>query len=368
MISKKMMSLLTAVAVSGGAVATAVVAPAVIASEQTMAEQYEPYYEDTVGQGDSNSFYARLKSDLPLPAGTKTLLEGGRENGISYFLSTSGDGDIYFSNSWGIPATGATIRPTVTVIYPDGSAEEISALITLIPPHYDSYSVDYGHVEISPAASATFQLQNEVPPNTEISLLNLPNVTELSNAGWTFSVTEEGYFSVSSPENADGPVALQLFVEYPDGTFETSSVTVNVIPPHAETYSVSYGATAVMGGESLTVTPDQVDLPDGTEITLGDNPELTTNGWDLDVTADGELTATAPAEADGTFTIALTVTYPDGTSEATTAQVIATPAPKDAEPGLDDTEPGNPATETPKPSDPGIPSRPQVGGSSFGSS
>lgn len=76
-----------------------------------------------------------------------------------------------------------------------------------------------------------------------------------------------------------------------------------------------------------------------------------------------------PDDADGTVEIALTVTYSDGTSEPTTARVTATPAPpQDVEPGQDDTEPENPTTETPKPSDPGTPSRPKAGGSSFGSS
>lgn len=156
---------------------------------------------------------------------------------------------------------------------------------------------------------------------------------------------------------------------YPDGTSEPTSITITVIPAAlVELHDVTYGVTAVMGGESLAVTPGQVDLPAGTEITLGDNSELIAEGWVLDVTADDELTATAPATADGAVAIALTVTYPDGTTEATTAEVAATPAPKHSEPGGDDTEPENPTTETPKPSDPGIPSRPQAGGSSFGSS
>jgi hypothetical protein len=354
-ISKKMLSLLTAVTLSGGVAATtAVVAPSVIASEQTMAEQYEPYYEDVVGQGESLGFYARLKSDSPLPAGTRFLLEGKREDGISYFLSTSNDGDIYFSRGGGLPATGATVYPRVTVLYPDGSAEEIVASITLIPPHADSYSVGYGDVEVAPDSSEDFQLQRQVPTGTRISVLNLPNVTELTNTGWAFAFSEDGNFSVSSPENAEGPFTLQLLVEYPDGTSETSSVTINVVSPQNELHEVTYRGVDVTGGDTVTASPTETDLPAGTRITLADNTALTAAGWDLEVTADGELTATAPNDADGTVEIALTVTYPDGTTEETTAKVAATPAPTDDEDDEDDQSVD--------------PNRPKAGGSSFGSS
>ena len=82
-----------------------------------------------------------------------------------------------------------------------------------------------------------------------------------------------------------------------------------------------------MGDNSTYISPTETDLPAGTVISLADNTDLTAAGWALDVTADGRLKVTPPEDADGTVQIALTVTYPDGTTEPAIAQVAAIPAP-----------------------------------------
>jgi hypothetical protein len=362
-ISKKMLSLLTAATLSGGVAATtAVVAPSVIASEQTMAEQYEPYYEPITNQGGETE-YARLHSDLPLPSQTQVFFTDypsgtGREKGITFTLiDWSTLGAIYFRDlglGGSIPPGGATVEPRVTIIYPDGSAEIISASLTLIPLHKVSYDVRYGSPEISPGSSETFPVLSEIPSGSKISIVSLPEVAELRSAGWNFGVLDNGDLKVTAPENAQGMVTLQFLVVYPDGTQELSSTTVQVTPKDSELYEVTYGGVDVTGGDTVTASPTETDLPVGTRITLGENTALTAAGWGLEVTADGELTATAPTDADGTVEIALTVTYPDGTSEETTATITATPAPTDDEDDEDD--------------QPVVPNRPKAGGSSFGSS
>lgn len=159
--------------------------------------------------------------------------------------------------------------------------------------------------------------------------------------------------AIEIPLGANGLHTFPLVVSYPDGTRESSSLTVSAvpIPADSERHQVTYRASDVTGGESVTVSPTETNLPTDILITLADNTGLTANGWTLDVTADGKLTATAPDDADGIIEIALTVTYPDGSTEPATAQITATPAPTD-----DESE------------QPITPSRPKAGGSSSGSS
>ncbi|MGP6174073.1 YPDG domain-containing protein [Corynebacterium sp. A21] len=366
MISKKMLSLLTAAAVSGGAIATAaVVSPTVIAAEQTMAEQYEPYYKDVVGHSRIiNSAY--LYSATGLPAGTKFLLTDhtdanyGVEKGLYVALSESGDGSLAFTD-WSfsnitVPPTGTTITPRITVIYPDGSAEIITAKLTYIPPQNDSYSVEYPAMKIAPGETTITQpLATNLPEDIKISLVNLPELGNLRTAGWTLDMAQDGTLTIAAPEDAEGEVTLPILVTYSDGTSESSSaiVSVEAKPLDAELHDVTYAAATLTGGKSVTITPKETTLPEGTTITLADNAALITAGWTFQVTTAGELTATAPADADGAVQINLTVTYPDGTTEPTGTNITAKAK----------------AVEDPKDEDPNPIEKPiKAGGSSFGSS
>ena len=68
--SKKLLSVLTAVALSGGAVTTtAIVSPSIVSAAETMADQYDPFYDDTTVRAVP---WAKLypQDKKGLPAGT----------------------------------------------------------------------------------------------------------------------------------------------------------------------------------------------------------------------------------------------------------------------------------------------------------
>lgn len=83
--SKKLLSVLTAVALSGGAVTTtAIVSPSIVSAAETMADQYDPFYDDTT---------IRAVPRAPLyPQGEKRLPSGTT---FSLFDSTSYSPEVF---------------------------------------------------------------------------------------------------------------------------------------------------------------------------------------------------------------------------------------------------------------------------------
>ncbi|HJG43319.1 Rib/alpha-like domain-containing protein [Corynebacterium phoceense] len=368
MISKKMLSLLTAVAMGSGIVATAAVAaPSVVASEQTMADQYEPRYVETTQRAET-SFRVPLTSDEPLPQGTTFTLLGINVAGymkiedglIVHLWGTSGLWVQISGSVAGVTPEGRTTSAEILVTYPDGSSEIVETEVTFIPQDEMVYSPTYPPIEVVAGASQDVDVESDkpLPEGVRFQLTNSTAINNFIAEGWEIAVQPSGMISIKAPAGApENSFRILVVAMYADGTSDLVEIPVTVTEPqpiHNETYEVTYGDADVTGGEAVTVSPTETDLPAGTRITLADNTALSAAGWTLEVTAGGELTATAPNDADGTVEIALTVTYPDGTTEPTTAEVTATPAPKDEKDGEDD--------------QPVAPNRPQAGGSSLGSS
>ena len=83
--SKKLLSVLTAVALSGGAVTTtAIVSPSIVSAAETMADQYDPFYDDTTIRA--------VPRVLLYPQGEKRLPSGTT---FSLFDSTSYSPEVF---------------------------------------------------------------------------------------------------------------------------------------------------------------------------------------------------------------------------------------------------------------------------------
>ncbi|AIT62145.1 hypothetical protein CDOO_01010 [Corynebacterium doosanense CAU 212 = DSM 45436] len=334
-----------------------------------MADQYAPHYVETTQRAET-SFRVPLVSGEPLPTGTNfTLLgtnaSGGTkiEDGLIVHMWRNSEIWVQRSNYGDVWTTeGRTTSVEILVTYPDGSSEIVETEVTFIPEDNMIYSPTYPHIEVAAGESLDIDVESaqSLPEGVTFQLTNSTAIDNLIAAGWDISIQPSGQLSIQAPDGAAASSFKILVVaRYPDGTSDLIEIPVTVTEPQprdSELYEVTYGDVAVIGGGSVTASPAETDLPAGTRITLGDNTALTAAGWTLKVTADGELTATAPNDVDGTVEIALTVTYPDGTTEPATAKVAATPAPQDDE---DDED---------KDDQPIVPNRPKTGGSSFGSS
>lgn len=83
--SKKLLSVLTAVALSGGAVTTtAIVSPSIVSAAETMTDQYDPFYDDTTIRA--------VPWVLLYPQGEKRLPSGTT---FSLFDSTSYSPEVF---------------------------------------------------------------------------------------------------------------------------------------------------------------------------------------------------------------------------------------------------------------------------------
>lgn len=146
---------------------------------------------------------------------------------------------------------------------------------------------------------------------------------------------------------------------------------MSVTPEDTHAYDIHYPGVEVTAGTVASADPSTnhwgYPVPAGTTFVMTGYQEVhdrRAEGWIIEVDSiSGKLTVAAPEGAEGSVAIPLSVTYPDGSRDTTWVEVTATSAPKHIGPEGDDREP-----ETPKPSDPGTPSLPQTGGSSFGSS
>lgn len=332
--SKKLLSLLTAAALSGGVITTAaVVTPSVVSAAETMADQYQPYFSPTQGHTSSRMSYAYLRSSANLPAGTEFYLQNSADYGVQEGIYYTISGQNIAFTKWSGPglkpmlATGTTIDVPVTVIYPDNSAEVITATLTLTPPNAEGYEVYY-EVLVEQGTTETFTPSGPKLPNgTSVSVINNPDVAALRNSGWEFINGANATLTVSAPADASGSVSLPLRISYPDGTGELTTVHIDVAatnPPQSETYDVVYQATVLTAGDATTITPDTPGLPAGTTITLVEDlylENLRNTGWVVNVDTQGALGISAPINASGATTVSLLVLYPDGTQELTFAQI-----------------------------------------------
>lgn len=83
--SKKLLSVLTAVALSGGVVTTtAIVSPSIVSAAETMTDQYDPFYDDTTVRA--------VPWVLLYPQGEKRLPSGTT---FSLFDSTSYSPEVF---------------------------------------------------------------------------------------------------------------------------------------------------------------------------------------------------------------------------------------------------------------------------------
>ncbi|WP_293951155.1 Rib/alpha-like domain-containing protein [uncultured Corynebacterium sp.] len=343
--SKKMMSLLTATALSGGIITAAVVTPSIVAAAESMADQHQPSYVPAAGSTNNLISFSSLTSAEELPDGTQFHLENNEDYLVvaGIYVRVKDDGKIVFSvwngpGAQAIPVSGTTITVPITVAYPDQSSEVITAELTLAPPHDEGFDVVYDAPSVEQGTTATLHpADEELPEGTSIEVIDSATTLNLQDSGWEFSAEENAALTVVAPEEVTGPIHLQLRVSYPDGTSELATTMVEVIdptlpqpevidptPPQADNPGDIYPVGAITQGALATISPDDSLLPDGTTISLVDDSQLQdllSAGWDIHVGDENVLFYTAPFAAKGPATVNLLVDYPDGTQSETTAAI-----------------------------------------------
>ncbi|MGV0388799.1 Rib/alpha-like domain-containing protein [Corynebacterium sanguinis] len=336
MISKKMLSLLTAVVVSGGAATTAVIAPAVIASEQTMAERYQPGYDQETYRAVPSHFFP-VRSDGALPSGTKfSLVDSGSLDFISHgavmVAMRSSDGELHvWFNSLHTPNPGVSTVPVrVAAYYPDGSSEIFVSNVSVTPEDTHVYDIHYPSLEVragtvASANPSTNHRGYPVPTGTRFAMTGYQEVHDRRAEGWVIEVdSASGELTVAAPEGVEGSVEIPLSVTYPDGSQDTTWAKAWAFKPHADAYDIAFDTVTIDAGATFYAQPNNIEHPVDTTVTLVPSQELESlqeDGWTIEGDTGIGFFITAPRTATTGAQLPLTVTYPDGTTEPTSITI-----------------------------------------------
>lgn len=280
-------------------------------------------------------------------------------------------------NDKAVPGSSADIPVKVT--YKDGSTDLTVATVVVVGDQSRVYNPDYKQSITTPGTAVTSNImEGSQPPARDLQPTTPYEVPSDVN-GWTVSVDENGNVTATPPANArpGDHIDVPVTVHYQDGSSDV------VYAPFVVNLTNNYEATpiyppkTVVPGETVT-SPLNLDKPDDVNVSAKDpyaieasdtvtptgnnnefgNPEYavtTDHGtWTVSLDNDGNVVATAPKEAQpgDMVSVPVKVTYADGTTDVSSAEINVAdqptrPVPFTVEYKYDDTvEAGTYKTET----------------------
>lgn len=214
---------------------------------------------------------------------------------------------------------GTFAQPVVEITYSNGSKDFLPLLVSVTPN--DTQTTDAKYPEkvtrgvIGEDMSASPRLERVILKNKEPVTPVSYSVDESTvPEGWTVSVDGSGNVTANSGSSASaGDIAtVRVTATYPDGTVDTPTLSF-MVGSDADINVPDYDVKTTRPGKTVSRTVE--NAPKGARFSI-ENPDV--DGWSYEINPDtGEVTATAPDTAQGgdRHDIAVTVTYPDGSSE-----------------------------------------------------
>ena len=209
-----------------------------------------------------------------------------------------------------------------TVAYPDGTTGTAEVTVTVLPAT-GTLTPDMNTTEWGQPVTTDVLGNDKVPAGSSVTGLD-GSATPAADGVWTLNA--DGTVTFAPDPSFHGDATATYTVTYPDGTTNTTTVIVSVLP-----------AT-----DSNDLTPDTAETPYGTLVTVpvinNDNAPAGSSVTGLDGSATPAADGTWTLNADGTVTFApnsgfsgnvtatYTVTYPDGSIDAATVTVTVDPA------------------------------------------
>ncbi|WP_239760906.1 YPDG domain-containing protein, partial [Mammaliicoccus sp. N-M51] len=180
----------------------------------------------------------------------------------------------------------------------------------------------------------------ELPAGTKFSI-----PSDRVPAGWTATINpDNGNVTATPPADAASGTTADIPVEvtYPDGTKDTATAKVTVVPNEAQGNNPNYGNEPVPTKPGVAKNVPQTGdntLPPGTTYEIPEGAKIP-DGWTATVDPNtGVVTVTPPDNASNgdSANIPVKVKYPDGSSDDTTVPIkVVTNQAEDHTPGYED--------------------------------
>lgn len=270
-----------------------------------LAEQHDPQYaEVTVKQLDEETVEA-----------PKDIAEGATfaagENAPNW-ATVAEDGTVTVKPSRAVKPGDYTVP--VVVSYPDQSKGDTVVNVHVKVTHTNElHDPQFGEATVEQESTATIPAPEGLPEGTKVTAGE--GVPE-----WV-TVNEDGSIEVKPTlETEPKDYTVPVVVTYDDGSTDEATAKVTVArKPDNQIYSPEYGSITVQANRSAK-TPAIEGLPEGTKFALAEGaPE-----W-ASIDDKGAVQLNPGGEVDAKdYTVPVTVTYPDGTTDNAELKVTVT--------------------------------------------
>lgn len=233
----RFLSLVLATVLSFGSVA---IPPLAIAQEETagtMADLYQPYYEDAYAQTDD---YIVMPKPNGLPSGTHYEIYNGnypswrldkfKSGPLTAYAHPNGRVQV-MQDEFELPEYGQdgyTIRAQVLVTYPDQSREVVTATATLVSSMASISEVNYPDSWIKPEETVSLKPSITGESPTGYNFVETEELEKLRAQGWDFKINSaNGNIRATAPENHDQTVHADVSIFYKDKSNTIVSIALH---------------------------------------------------------------------------------------------------------------------------------------------
>lgn len=271
-------------------------------------EVHDPKYTDIkVKQGDEKN-----------AAAPKDVANGSKfapGEGVPAWATVAEDGTVTVNPDLKVAPGNYTVP--VVVNYPDETSDKTELKVEVTKkPDNEIHDPQYDGVTVKQLDTQTVAAPKDVAQGAKFALGD--------NAPDWASVAEDGTVTVNPGLDVpEGDYTVPVVVSYPDNSADKTVVNVHVkVKPANELHDPKYTDTSVEQESTVTVAAPE-GMPDGTKYAAGEGvPE-----W-ISVNENGTIEAKPTLETEvKEYTVPVVVTYPDGSTDETSAKVNVTKKP-----------------------------------------
>ena len=277
----------------------------VTVKEKPLAEQHDPQYaEVTVKQLDEET----VEAPKDIAEGATFALGEGAPN----WATVAEDGTVTVKPSREVKPGDYTVP--VVVSYPDQSKGDTVVNVHVKVTHTNElHDPQFGETTVEQESTATVAAPEGLPEGTK--------VTAGEGVPEWITVNEDGSIEAKPTlETEDKEYTVPVVVTYDDGSTDEATAKVTVTKkPDNQVYSPEFGSITVQANRSAK-TPAIEGLPEGTKFALAEGAP----DW-ASIDDKGAVQLNPGGEVDAKdYTVPVTVTYPDGTTDNAELKVTVT--------------------------------------------